>query len=153
MAQFVEVGAYDAKTHFPEFLRKARAGVIFRITNRGEHVADLGPPGPTQRSDRVNAARVLIPRVKFHKTNCARGLEGLRAWSYEYSDDSKTFSSEPLHDWASHDGDGFSYGCQIMQMVAPPPPPEEPMRGITVPQTGATLDELWEMQPKRMERV
>ncbi len=60
MTQFVEVGAYDAKTHFPEFLRKARAGVIFRITNRGEHVADLGPPGPTQRSDRVNAALRML---------------------------------------------------------------------------------------------
>jgi len=44
MTQFVEVGAYDAKTHFPEFLRKARAGTTFRITNRGEHVADLCPP-------------------------------------------------------------------------------------------------------------
>ena len=132
------------------FSAKESAVEIFLRLYGSEHV-DITPN--SSKSDRVNAARVLIPRVKFHKTNCARGLEGLRAWSYEYSDDSKTFSSEPLHDWASHDGDGFSYGCQIMQMVAPPPPPEEPMRGITVPQTGATLDELWEMQPKRMERV
>ena len=58
MTQFVEVGAYDAKTLFPEFLRKARAGTTFRITNRGEHVADLCPPSAT--TDRTNAAQRML---------------------------------------------------------------------------------------------
>lgn len=70
-------------------------------------------------ADRVNAARVLTPRVGFHKDNTARGLDGLRSWSYEYNDETKTFSSEPIHDWASHDGDGYSYGCQVMREIAP----------------------------------
>ncbi len=68
----------------------------------------------TSKADRINAARVLLPRVAFHESNCARGLEGLRNWSFEYDGDSKIFSSEPRHDWASHDGDGFSYGCVVM---------------------------------------
>lgn len=70
-------------------------------------------------ADRVNAARVMIGRCEF-SDKCERGLDGLRAWSYDYNDDSKTFGQVPKHDWASHDGDGFSYGALIMQQTRPP---------------------------------
>lgn len=105
------------------------------------------------KSDRINAARVLIPRCTFHVERCAKGLDALRSWSFEYNDETKTFSQEPLHDWASHDGDGFSYGCLIMQLAAPPPPPPEPMRGVHVGQTAVTLEELWKSAPKARERL
>ena len=108
-------------------------------------------------SDRINAARVLIPRVAFNETACVDGLNGLRAWSFQYDDEKKTFGAEPLHDWSSHDGDGFSYGCLIMQQEAPPPKPAEPLRGITVGahsmSLGVSLDELYKEMPKREERV
>lgn len=68
----------------------------------------------TSVAARVNAARTLIKKIAFHETRCERGIAALRAWSYAYDEKAKTFSSEPLHDWASHDGDGFSYGCQVM---------------------------------------
>lgn len=81
----------------------------------------------TSVADRISAARALTPRVSFHRTNCDReidgipsGLDGLRAWKYEYDPDLQVYSNEPLHDWASHPGDGYSYGCQVMQEVAPP---------------------------------
>lgn len=73
----------------------------------------------TSIADRINAARVLTPKVAFN-SRCERGMDGLRSWSYKYNEETKTFSSEPLHDWASHDGDGYSYGCQVMQEVKPP---------------------------------
>jgi antitoxin (DNA-binding transcriptional repressor) of toxin-antitoxin stability system len=57
MDTYTEVGAYEAKSHFPEFLRKAKAGMTFRITNRGEHVADLVPPGTAERRGRAQAAK------------------------------------------------------------------------------------------------
>jgi len=99
-------------------------------------------------ADRVNAARVIVPRVMFHASNCELGLDGLRAWSYEYDQDKKMFSSDPMHDWASHYGDGFSYGCLIMQLAEPPAPKPEDMRGISVGNNTATLDELWRTAPK-----
>lgn len=102
-------------------------------------------------ADRVNAARVLTPRVKWNETNCARGLDGLRSWRYEYDDEKKIFSSDPLHDWASHDGDGYSYGCLIMQMAEPAPKPLEGMRGIMVGNNSMTLDEMWASTPRRNE--
>jgi hypothetical protein len=104
-------------------------------------------------SDRINAARSLMPRIEFHETNCQRGLDGLRAWSFEYDEEKKIFSSDPLHDWASHDGDGFSYGCEIMQQVSPPPAPPPPPRGITVGANTVTMEELWKMIPKNSERI
>ena len=132
------------------FAAKESAVEIFLRLFGGKHV-DITPN--SSKADRINAARVITPRVKFHKTKCAAGIEGLRAWAYEYDDQTKAFSSEPLHDWASHHGDGYSYGCQVMQLVAPPPPDEEGMRGIVVPETTATLDELWAMNHRRRERV
>lgn len=54
----------------------------------------------SKKSDRVNAARTLIKRIEFNETTCEKGLEGLRAWSYEYNEETKTFSQEPKHDWA-----------------------------------------------------
>lgn len=112
----------------------------------------------SSRADRVNAARVLMPRVAFHKTRCEKGLEGLRAWSYEYNEESKAFSSEPLHDWASHDGDGFSYGCLIAQLAEPPKPERIRQIGLVeLPQggwaTGQTLDEMWKQQPRQSQRI
>jgi phage terminase large subunit len=70
--------------------------------------------------DRVNASRVLVDKVSFNSITVKKGLEGLNAWSYEYDDESKTFSDKPDHNWASHYGDGFSYGCQIMQLAKLP---------------------------------
>jgi prevent-host-death family protein len=56
MGMYIEVGAYEAKSHFPEFLRKAKSGAHIRITNRGEHVADLVPPDSSEVRSRVAAA-------------------------------------------------------------------------------------------------
>lgn len=110
----------------------------------------------SKKSDRVNAARTLIGRCEF-SDDCEKGLEGLRAWSYEFNEETKTFSSEPLHDWASHDGDGFSYGCLIMKQTKPIPE-EEPARYAAMGHAGgrittATLDELWKTAPKASKRI
>jgi len=56
MEPYIEVGAYEAKSHFPELLRKAKSGMAFHITNRGEHVADLVPPGTVERCGGAQAA-------------------------------------------------------------------------------------------------
>lgn len=113
----------------------------------------------SSKSDRINAARVLIPKVKFHATNCAKGIDGLRSWSYEYNDDTKTFSQEPLHDWASHDGDGFSYGCLIMKEREPAKTVKPVVvRGLVELPSGGwatsqSLDEMWKQQPRQSQRI
>ena len=129
---------HDARTK--TFSAKESAIEIF-LKYFGNKKVDITPM--TSIADRINAARVVLPRVRFHETNCKVGLNGLRAWSYAYNDVTKTFGSSPLHDWASHDGDGFSYGCQIMQMANPPPAPIEEMKGVFVGETKVSLNDLW----------
>jgi phage terminase large subunit len=110
----------------------------------------------SKKSDRVNAARTLISKCEF-SDECETGLDGLRAWSYEYNEETKTFSSEPQHDWASHDGDGFSYGCLVMQQTKPPPVVEPPVFPVLSDggrmTTGVSLDELWKTAPRPSRRI
>jgi len=68
MSTYIDIGAYDAKTHFPEYLRKVQSGVSFRITNRGEHVADLVPPGTTERRSGAEAAARMQQFVRAQST-------------------------------------------------------------------------------------
>lgn len=68
----------------------------------------------SSKADRISAAREVIDRCEFHVERCAAGIEGLEAWEFEYNDDLGVFSREPVHNWASHPSDGFSYGCQVM---------------------------------------
>jgi hypothetical protein len=114
----------------------------------------------TKVLDRVNAARSLIQFCHFAKTSCAEGLDGLSAWSFTYDEELKDFSKEPLHDWASHHGDAFSYGCLVMKerdIVVPEKP--KSIRGAVMHypgfgmKTGQTLDEMWAERPKREARI
>lgn len=99
----------------------------------------------TKVSDRINAARMVAPRCRFHATRTAQGLAGLRAWSYDYNEETRSFSKDPKHDWASHPGDGFSYGAAVMmERVAPEPVKAPWWENPKMP----TLNELWAMQPK-----
>ena len=107
----------------------------------------------SKKLDQISAAREVIGRCEFHKDACEDGLDGLRAWEFEWNDDNNVFSKEPLHNWASHPSDAFAYGCQVMQLADPPPPPQEEPRGITVGANKVTMDEMWDSIPKRRDRI
>lgn len=57
MSSLNEVGAYEAKTHLPEMLRRVREGGAYLITQRGEPVAELVPVGASRRQQGLEAAR------------------------------------------------------------------------------------------------
>lgn len=73
----------------------------------------------SRKSDQIEASRSYIKKVRFNQDDCESGLDGLRAWEFEYNEDSGVFSREPKHDWASHPADGFSYGCQVLREPKP----------------------------------
>jgi len=56
MAILTEVGAYEAKTHLADFLRKVKGGATYRITQRGEPVADLVPVATQAKRSAAQAA-------------------------------------------------------------------------------------------------
>ena len=89
------------------------SGIETFLNRFGPEVMRIVPN--TAKKDRINAARKVMPHCRFSKTACHKGLMGLRAWSFEWNQETRQFSQEPKHDWASHPGDGFSYGAQVMQ--------------------------------------
>lgn len=71
----------------------------------------------TSIRDRINAARRVVEKCWFDEPACGNGVSGLESWHFTFDPLTKTFSPEPAHDWASHIGDGFSYGCQMLETL------------------------------------
>lgn len=111
----------------------------------------------SKKMDRINAARRVIGRCQFHRTACKDGLSALRSWSYTFDEAKKIYSREPLHDWASHGADAYSYGCQIMEERVLSQSEDKPLRGITAGNVhDVTLDEMWavhDQQNKQVKRI
>ena len=75
--------------------------------------------------DRINAARMLFPRVYFDATNCADGLDALSNYRREWVDKLGQLSAQPLHDWASHGSDAFGEIALTVKEVAKAKPKRE----------------------------
>lgn len=97
----------------------------------------------TRIVDRVNAARSVVNKCRFAKTACAKGLQMLRDWGFKYDEERKDFSREPEHNYASHGGDAFSYGCQSVEEFLATPSAQDRYRDIGHPAAYAfSLDQL-----------
>jgi len=59
--------------------------------------------------DGIQAARSIMPRCWFDKTNCSDGLRALRSYRKEFDEAKGVYKPKPLHDWASHFADAFRY--------------------------------------------
>jgi len=56
VSESTEIGAYEAKTRLPEYLRKVREGRRFTITQRGAPVAELVPVDVSRKQRALRAA-------------------------------------------------------------------------------------------------
>jgi len=107
------------------------------------------------KSDRINAARSVMRRCEFNKSRCEDGLDGLTNWRFEYNEERKEFTSEPVHDWASHPGDGFSYGALVMSEREPAGEDPKVIRdgqaraAIQAATKRLTYDQAFKMQERR----
>ncbi len=103
--------------------------------------------------DGIQAVRLMLPRVWFD-IGCSDGINALSQYQRIYDEDLKAFREKPRHDWTSHPADAFRMLAVAWREADKDAKPiEKPMLGITVPQTSATLDELWHMQPRRTGRI
>jgi phage terminase large subunit len=57
--------------------------------------------------DGIAAVRAIFGKCYFDREKCADGIQSLRHYRYDRDENLGTFKREPLHDWASHDADGF----------------------------------------------
>lgn len=107
----------------------------------------------TSKADRISAARRVITQCEFNVNACEDGIDGLAAWEFEYNEENNVFSRDPLHNWASHPSDAFSYGCQVMEMDQPKiEEKDQNIRGLEVNTNTVTMNELWDMVKTSSER-
>ena len=59
--------------------------------------------------DGIHAARAILPKCYFEKTNTKDGLQALRRYRKEFDEKKGIYKPHPLHDWASHYADAFRY--------------------------------------------
>lgn len=63
----------------------------------------------TSVDTRIEAARLILPLCYFDERKTELGMDALRNYRYRVDEETKQFSNEPLHDWASHASDAFGY--------------------------------------------
>lgn len=80
----------------------------------------------TSQQNSINAARKILEIAWFDAEKCAKGIEALKQYQFEYDDDKKTFRSKPLHDWTSHFSDAFEIIGQVWQNPVLLPASEKP---------------------------
>lgn len=68
--------------------------------------------------DGINAARLMFGRCWFDESRCARGLECLQNYRWDYDSRLDEFKTRPVHDWASHGADAFRYLAVSLDKVA-----------------------------------
>ncbi len=57
----------------------------------------------------INAARTIFANCWFDLDKCADGIQCLRNYRFDVDPDTQQYSTQPLHDWASHGADAFRY--------------------------------------------
>jgi len=108
----------------------------------------MGIVPQSKKEAQINAARTVLDKCEINDQACLTGLDGLEAWEFDYNEETQAFSREPLHNWASHWGDGFAYGCQVMQELPKPTAKELPGRILAVKaepgyKSSMTMEDAW----------
>lgn len=62
----IEIGAFEAKTHFSDLLKRVEQGEVFNITLRGKLVAVLASPEQERKKHTFEAFQKLIALKKLH---------------------------------------------------------------------------------------
>ena len=89
----------------------------------------------------IDAARLILPTVRFDRERCHGGIEALRAYRRQWNEKTQQFSNAPLHDWASNGSDAFRYFALVTD--------ETQAKAVAVQKAKVfepepfTLDDLW----------
>jgi len=82
----------------------------------------------------INAARTIFANCWFDLEKCADGIQCLRNYRYDVDPDTQQYSTQPLHDWASHGADAFRYFA-----VAIKEPKKKAPKSDDMPQAGSWM--------------
>lgn len=103
---------YNYGTHLWPFDANARdrAGITFVQQARDYNLSGI----VLERSsflDGINLVRSTMSKMWFDQLKCKEGLKALAAYKKKWNTQIGGFTSEPVHDWASHSSDSLRYLC------------------------------------------
>ena len=95
--------------------------------------------------DGIQAIRQMLPRTWFNSVKCSDGIEALRQYQRDYSEDTKSFRASPKHDWTSHPADAFRMLAVAWRAE---PSTQKQLQNKTLivgPQNEVTLNDMWQV--------
>lgn len=63
------------------------------------------------KAEGIGALRLMFSRLRFDAGRTAYLRSCLTQYQYEYDEETRTYTNEPLHDWSSHAADAGRYGA------------------------------------------
>ncbi len=129
---------HSAVEQFLDYFKADKVGVVPRSNLKGHA---------------INAGQVVMRRCYFHRTRCADGLAALRSWAYEYDEERKQYSKEPLQDWSCDAADAFCEGAKVMQERVIEQKNKEKGRTLMVgAENTFTMDDMWALHDRGLSR-
>jgi phage terminase large subunit len=99
----------------------------------------------------IDAARLILPQVRFNLSTCYAGIEALRAYRRSWNEKVQQFADKPLHDWASNGADSFRYFSLVTETEISQ---VEENEGITTFEPEPyCLNDLWAEKDKWRESI
>jgi len=102
--------------------------------------------------DGIQAIRQMLPRTWFNSVKCSDGIEALRQYQREYSEDTRAFRASPRHDWTSHPADAFRMLAVAWRAEPSAQRPLESKTLIVGPQNEVTLNDMWQVHERSVSR-
>ena len=93
---------------------------------------------------------MIFERCWFDAERCQDGLQALRHYRYEMNDTLGTLERQPLHDWASHSADAFTYFAMAIRGEQRATVPLHPDEEIAF---DSALNERDQGKPQRWNQV
>jgi hypothetical protein len=69
-------------------------------------------PRINKKENAIEAARMIFPKIRIHKTNCKQGIKCLKEYHANFNEKLNVYGS-PCHNWASHGADAFMAIAQM----------------------------------------
>jgi phage terminase large subunit len=114
-------GPHDAAV---KLLAAGGRSIVAQLRKHGIHMTVLGA---ASMSNSIAAARASLPYTWIDSgENCAPGLDALRSYHYNWDEDLRILSAEPVHDWSSHACDAYELIGRVWREQVKPEEPQEP---------------------------
>lgn len=103
--------------------------------------------------DGIAATRELFPNLYYNRDGTKDLLLAMKSYHRRYDEERKVYTDEPVHDWSSHWADMQRYMALVANRRIQPRNRVSP--GVVMPNGtyGFALNDIWDLGPRRSERV